>query len=300
MKKSKNRGRTRAENVLVRALILLGAILLAASVFVYGYVAYTRTGTIIPTAELIDGKPTFRFVDVGQGNSTLVTYGAHAVVIDAGTDDAKFDMTEYIKAYAPNIDYLIITHPHDDHMGGAAHLISRARVENLVLRDIEVSDGFYREALDAAQKRGTNVIRLSSAEEFDAGEIHISVLDTFGYEYDDLNDASMVTKVTAGKTSVIIMGDAGTEVEEYLIGHESDRLDCDILEVGHHGSNTSTGEAFLAVTSPEKCVISCGKNNAYGHPMPLILDRIERNGAKKYRTDKSGTIVLRGEKDEKE
>ena len=155
---------------------------------------------------------------------------------------------------------------------------------------------FFCEALETAEKRGTNVIRLSSAAEFEAGEIHISVLDTFGYEYDDLNDASMVTKVTAGETSVLIMGDAGSEVEEYLIGNESGRLDCDILEVGHHGSNTSSSEDFLAATSPDKCVISCGKNNPYGHPMPLILDRIEKTGAQIYRTDKSGTVVLRGEK----
>ena len=275
---------------------MFGVIAVCAMLIFYGFYAYTKTGTIVPTLELFDDKPTFRFIDVGQGNSTLITYRGDAVLIDAGTPGNKYETADYIRMFAPEIDYMIITHPHDDHMGGAAEIISQVEVKNLIIRDVEVSDSFYTDALDAAEKCGTNITILSSAAEFITDNITVEILDSFDFEFSDLNDSSMVTRVTAGKTSALITGDAGEKVEQILVAAYGEDLHANILEVGHHGSDTSTSSEFVMAVLPEKCVISCGKNNAYGHPTAKTLGTIREVGAEICRTDRSGTIVLRGEK----
>lgn len=281
-----------------RAVPLTALILLCAAVLAYGFFAYTRTGTIVPTAELFDGKPTIRFIDVGQGDCTLITYKGDSVLIDAGTRSNGEETADYVKLYAPSVDYFIITHPHEDHMGGAAAILESVDVKNFVILDTAVKEQFYSNAIKAAKQAKTNIIRLSDGEEFDtpADAIHIEILDAFELEYDDYNNASMITKVTVGSTAVLITGDAEREKEAYMLWTEPESLDADILKVGHHGSNTSTTDKFLEAVSPEICVISCGRNNSYGHPSSQVVQRIKDYGARVYRTDRQGTVVLRGEK----
>ncbi len=291
---------TQTEKLLKRAVSMIAMILFSISVLVYGYIAYTETGTIAPTLELFDGRPTFRFVDVGQGSCALVTYKGHAVIVDAGTGASKYESAEYIRLYAPNVDAMIITHPHEDHMGGAAQILSDVSVRKLIMRDLDVSEVFYKNALKSAKKNGTEVVRVSSPTEFDAGEIHIEIFDTFDLDYDDLNDASLVVRVTAGKTSVLFTGDAEKDEEALLVWRYGNELAADILVAGHHGSNTSSSANLLKAVSPDKCVISCGKDNSFGHPAPAAVQRMKDAGAEIYRTDKGGTVVLRGEKDEEE
>lgn len=274
-------------------------ILLCALFLIYAFWAYAKTGTIVPTAELIDGRPTMYFIDVGQGDCTLITYRSDAVLVDAGPRRSGDEAADYLRLYAPNIDYMIITHPHEDHMGGAAEILERINVENLVINDIDVPEQFFGNAINAAERAGTNIIRLTDGAEFDtpSGAIHINILDTFEFDYDDYNNASLITRVTVGSTVLMITGDAEREKEAYLtFTYTPEELDCDILQVGHHGSNTSSSEKFLEAASPEYAVISCGENNSYGHPSPQALDRLKDAGATVFRTDKKGTIILRGDK----
>ena len=299
MRKRKRYGKTArfdSKSVLKRGIVLAAFMLVCAVLLFYGLYAYEKTGTVIPTEELFDGRPTIRFVDVWQGDCTLITYKGDAVLIDAGNASNGEKTADYIRLYAPEIDYMIITHPHEDHMGGAAEVLSRVTVDNLVLRDISVGESFYSKAIKQAEKSGTEIIRISEPTEYTVGDIHIEILDVFDLDYDDLNDSSMVTRVTVGSTTVLVTGDAERDEEALLLWRDADNLDCDILKVGHHGSNTSTSEKFLEAVSPEKCVISCGRRNSYGHPSPEVLKRIRDYGAEIYRTDKGGTVVLRGEK----
>ncbi len=281
-----------------RAVPLSVLIVICAAVLVYGLFAYTKTGTIVPTAELFDGRPTVRFIDVGQGDCTLVTYKGDSVLIDAGTRSSGEETADYVSLYAPVVDYFIITHPHEDHMGGAAAILENVEVKNLVILDVTLEEQFFSNAMKAAKQAKTNIIRLSDATEFytPAEAIHIEMLDVFELEYDDYNNASMITKVTVGSTEILITGDAEREEEAYMLWTDPESLDADILKVGHHGSNTSTSDKFLEAVSPSICVISCGKNNSYGHPSPQVVQRIKDYGAKLYRTDRQGTVVLRGEK----
>lgn len=280
-----------------RGLLIFALILIIILSAVYCIISYRRTGTVYPTRELFDGLPTVRFVDVGQGDCTLVTYKGDSVLVDAGSAQNGMTTAEYVSTFAPVIDYFIITHPHEDHMGGAQFIFDETKVKNLVLSPVSVEDRFYGETIAKAQKEGTNIIYLTEPTEFMIGEIRITVLDTFGVEYSDLNDASMITRIDVCETSILITGDAESVAEKYALSHNStDILDCDILKLGHHGSSTSTTEDFLLAVSPEICVASAGKNNSYGHPSNEVVDRILEYGAILHRTDTDGNVVLRGEK----
>jgi len=216
------------------------------------------------------------------------------VLIDAGPVSSGMVAAEYVRMYAPVIEYFIITHPHEDHMGGATFIFDAVKVENLVLSTDTVMDEFYVQTLALAYEEGTNIIYLDAPAEFTIGEISVTVLDTFGVEYDDLNDASMMVRIDIEGTSLLITGDAEAVEEAYVLEHNNPALlDCDIMKIAHHGSSTSTSEAFLEAVSPETCVISCGRGNSYGHPSSVVVERIRDYGAEIRRTDTEGTIRLR-------
>ncbi len=263
---------------------------------IYSIFAYVKTGTLIPSAELIDGLPTFRFVDVGQGDCVLVTYQGEAVLVDAGPKSSGEKTAEYVSMYSPHVDYFFVTHPHEDHMGGAADVLKAVSVDYLVMSELVTDEEFYVEAVEAAKEQGTEIIYLTDAVQYDTGNISAQVYDLFDFFSDDYNNSSLFIKITAEDTTLLITGDAETEEEEYALEKYGQTLDCDILKVGHHGSRSSSSEEFLNTVTPEIAVISCGKNNSYGHPTSEVLKRLKKADAVIYRTDTDGTVILRGEK----
>lgn len=284
-----------------KRITLSGIILIVLSVL-FGGVSFLRTGTPLPTAELFDGKPTIRFIDVGQGDCTLITYKGDSVLIDAGPASSGSNTAAYVYSYAPIVDYFIITHPHEDHMGGAADILENVYVKNMILNDETSDNRFYTAAMEAAYERGVNLIYVEpdEPEVFTIGDIKITLLDSGlddESENEDFNNISLVVRVDVGSTSIMTVGDAESPVEsELLQNYAGDSiLDCDILKVGHHGSSTSTTEEFLEAVSPEICVISCGENNSYGHPHRETMELLNEYGAEIHRTDKEGTVILRGE-----
>lgn len=281
-------------STLKRGIFISLLVSVLVSVAVYCIISYRKTGTIFPTRELFDGQPTIHFIDVGQGDCTLITHHGDSVLIDAGPVSSGMVAAEYVRMYAPVIEYFIITHPHEDHMGGAPFVFDAVKVKNLVLSTDAVMDEFYIQTLALAYEEGTNVIYLDGPTEFESGEIDITVLDSFGVEYDDLNDASMMIRVDVCSTSLLITGDAEEAEESYVLTHNDPALlDCDILKVAHHGSSTSTSEDFLNAVSPNTCVISCGRGNSYGHPSNETVTRIRDYGADIRRTDTEGNIHIR-------
>lgn len=276
----------RGKNPLTVAVILAAAI-------VYSIFAYSKTGTIFPTAELIDGLPTIRFVDVGQGDCVLVTYKGESVLVDAGPASSGETAAEYVKMYAPHVDYFFITHPHEDHMGGAADILSSVKVDCLVMSDIVADEEFYTEAVYAAMKQGCEIIYLTEGAEYDTGNIDIRVYDLFDFYSSDYNNSSLFVKIEVEDTTLLVTGDSETEEEAYALSLYGDELDADILKVGHHGSRTSSSVAFLDAVTPDEAVISCGRNNSYGHPTSEVLERLNEREIIVYRTDLEGNVVLR-------
>ncbi len=268
-----------------------------AAIVAFSAFCYNRTGTFIPTEELFDGRPTFRFLDVGQGDSTLVTFGGDSVLVDAGPTSSGATAAEYIWLYSPCVDYFIITHPHEDHMGGAVDILERVNVEYLVMSDAVSDETFYNETVRYAERRGVEIIYLEGAATYTVGGITVEIADNSDLQAENGNDESLFVRITAGGTSCLITGDAEQAAEEYALAHYGDVfLDCDIMKAGHHGSASSNSEALLRAVSPHVVVIQCGRNNSYGHPSGSVLERFEALGITVYRTDIDGDVVIRGTK----
>lgn len=285
--------RKKKQNFRLTPASIAVTVLLAMVFTVYAVFAYQRTGTVVPTMELLDGHANFRFIDVGQGDCTLITHGGNGILIDAGPGSAGKRAAEEVALYSPTLDYFIITHPHEDHMGGAAEILRRVKVDCLVLTTDRVEDEFYYDTVTLADKLGIPVLYAEEELVLTAGTITAEIFDTFDLVADDLNDRSIAAKITADGTTLLVTGDAETLEEEYLLAHYGAELDADLLQVGHHGSSTSSGEAFLEAVSPETAVISCGRNNTYGHPTSEVVARLRETGAEIRRTDYEGTVLLR-------
>lgn len=259
----------------------------------YCIAAVRLTGTLTPTMELIDGHAAIRFVDVGQGDCTLIVHRGHAVLIDAGSAWGSYGTADYISTYAPKIDAFFVTHPHEDHMGGASAVLRRCRVKELYLSEAVSQEEFYPRTLEDAEKEKTSVVRLTGGGEYLFGDIRVEVYDTSAFPYEELNDASLAMRVSVDGMTLFIAGDAERPLEEYLCSRGYD-MEAQIFHAGHHGSSGSTTAALLDRVSPELAVISCGRDNLYGHPARQVLERLGERGIAVRRTDLEGTIVIRG------
>lgn len=298
MKRSKSSQNKDAERVIravaknPKLLIVIAVVLIAAFA-----ISYFTTGSIIPSYSPTGDEPQFHFIDVGQGDSTLVTYNGEAVLIDAGPASSGESTAEYVWLYAQTVDYFIITHPHEDHMGGAIDVLEKCDVECLIMPEDVSDDRFFEDTLSTAERLGVEVVVLEGASTYILDGITVEIADNSGFEHDDLNNASLFVKVTAGSTTCLFTGDAEYSAEAYAVGNYGKYyLDCDILQAGHHGSKTSSSVLLLDYVTPEICVISCAKDNSYGHPHGVALERLEDTGAQIRRTDLEGTIVITGEK----
>ncbi|MBR5313472.1 MAG: MBL fold metallo-hydrolase [Clostridia bacterium] len=284
-------------------------VILALIIFVLGILfgdqVLPTTENTATTAGLADGKPAMHFVDVGQGDCTLITYNGDAVLIDAGPVSAGDAAAEYVKSYVDEIDYFIITHPHEDHMGGAADILDNIRVANIIMPDMEVDTRFYQNTMSRIDEKNINVIYSEAHAVYDTGNIKITIIDSVIPDDDNLNNVSIVTRIDAGSTSVMLSGDAEVEAEMQIVEnytsisgsalYDASILDCDVFKAGHHGSTTSNTSEFLDLVTPGTVVISCGTGNSYGHPHQETLDLFAGYGFEVHRTDHSGTVVLSGE-----
>ncbi|MCR4905010.1 MAG: MBL fold metallo-hydrolase [Clostridiales bacterium] len=292
-KKKKRRGkRTPADIVgLIDRISLL--VLIVSLAAVYCITAVRMTGTVYPTKELLDGRAAIRFLDVGQADCTLITHRGHAVLIDAGSAYASSATAQIVSRYAPHIDAFFVTHPHEDHMGGAPAVLRASVVEALYLSAAVSHESFYEDTVRTAERRKTDVVTLSSGGTWTFGDITVECFDTFGFGYEDLNDASLILRVSVDGMTLLIAGDAERGLEGYAVDCGFD-LHASILHVNHHGSSSSSTERWIDAVSPKIAVISCGRNNAFGHPSMTVLDRLRSRGIAVLRTDRDGTVVLRG------
>ena len=221
------------------------------------------TISIVPLQEPVSNC--VYFVNVGQGDSIIIKNRNHAVMIDTG-GYKRFDMASETlipfmnKKKITHIDALILTHDDFDHSGAKDSLINNFEVKNVLT---EPSQFPYK-----------------------IGDLNIENLNTFNFTEE--NDKSLVLSLNFMKKRFLFMGDASVITEEKII--EKYNVDCDILKVGHHGSNTSTSEKFLKLASPDEAIISCSEKNKYGHPHQEIIDRLNKYHVKIRRTDKEGTI----------
>ena len=242
----------------------------------------------------VQAQTTFYFVDVGQGDCTVIQSADATLMIDTGPSDAREALTADLQGLGvQRIDTLILTHPHADHDGSLGFLVDTYSIGTLYMPEYNDDEEDYGDLLRRATGSGTQIRYPAVGDQLTVGDATTTVLSTGDpAQYpDDKNLWSIVTKIVDGGTSIIIMGDA-EDINEYAMIDAGLDLDADILRVGHHGSNTSTSGALLDAVSPDVAVISCGANNSYEHPHQETLDALWDRGIVTYRTDLSGTISV--------
>jgi len=237
---------------------------------------------------------TTHFIDVGQGDSILLQFNGKNILIDGGTQDMGPRVETYLKNYGvSSLDLLVSTHPHEDHIGGLITILKNLPVKQVLDSGQPHSSQIYEKFLTLIDQKNIpyNVAQRGQKINLDK-DLKIDVLSPPQTLFpDDLNQNSIVLKITYGNVSFLFMGDAGTEAESNLISSSYD-LKSNILKVGHHGSSSATSKAFLNEVKPAISIIEVGADNDYGHPTQKTLNALQSIGSKIYRTDTSGNIII--------
>ena len=267
-----------------------------------------------PSFPNVDGGMQIHFIDVGQADATLFVQDGHTMLFDAATKSSGDELTQYIQNLGFDyIDVLVLTHPHDDHMGGAAKILNNLEVGTVYGPDIFSiksldTIGWYNDMLEAVdsidQERNKGVDESNQTsiwhfprdedgnfEKFYIGQAFVEFYAPLEEEYSDLNDYSICAKVSFGEFDILLTGDATSKVEKDLLLQNYD-LQSEVFHSAHHGSNTGNSKEFLEAINPENIVISCGMRNRYNHPVESVMDLYEKMNVPVYRTDESGNIVL--------
>ncbi len=282
---------------LLIGLLLLagGAILLRAGLFGAGRSA--REGeTWDASSEPSEGvRARIRVIDVGQGSAMLIQSGGEAMLVDGGGRDYSSKTVACLKKQGvTKLKYIVATHYDADHLYGAIGALEAFGAETVLVPDYQTDSLVYQSFCRHLEQKETVVLHPLPGDRFGLGDCRFTVLAPCGSGYETENDYSIALRFTDGEHSLLVTGDAEAASEAEMRKKDSGdrRLSSDVYIVGHHGSASSSGEAFLQAVKPAFAVISCGRDNAYGHPKEAVLDRLRAAGAGLYRTDKQGDIVF--------
>lgn len=255
----------------------------------------TSPSPTLPTS----GELKVYIIDVGQGESILISTEERSMLIDAGENDKGDEVLDFIHDLGlEQLDYVLATHPDSDHIGGM----------DTVLENIDVTEGVffgempdklipttktYEDVLDVIEEKDIPLFTALAGDTIDLGSG--AVLTVLGpvdpQAADNKNDTSVVTRLDFGESSFLFNGDQEEDMELQLLQSGAD-LDCDMMTMGHHGSSTSSSQQYLDAVTPEYASISCGRGNQYGHPHDETIEKLEAMGVEYYRTDVNGNITF--------
>lgn len=232
------------------------------------------------------------YLDVGQADSMLITYQDKDILIDAGNNEDGPKLVNYFKSLnITKFDYVFGTHPHEDHIGGMDDIINNFEINNFYMPDVVTTTKTFEDILNSMEEKNLQFKTPNIDDEYKIGDIKLKVLYV-GKESNDLNDTSIVLKLTYKDTSYLFTGDATKKVENKLLTKD---IESDVLKVGHHGSQYSISNEFLEKVNPKYAIIEVGKNNIYKHPKEVTLTKLDNMKIKYYRTDMDGTILLKSD-----
>ena len=253
--------------------------------------APAQTTTEAPSEEVVQpGQFQITFLDVGQADCAVVCCDGLYMVIDAGNKgDSDLIYSYLTRNGIDNIEYCLLTHYHEDHIGGAQAVPRAAKVGTLLVNGAEFESQIAQDTTDAFLDAGVPIQTVSAGDELMLGSARIQILGPVK-EYDNTNDTSIVLRIVYGNTAFLFTGDAEVESEHDILDAGFD-ISCDVLKVGHHGSDSSTSYLWLRQSMPEYAIISVGQDNTYGHPHQEVVSRLEDAGVAIYRTDLLGDII---------
>ena len=235
-------------------------------------------------------KMEVHFIDVGQGDATLIICDEHAMLIDTGDTDKGTAVQNYLrKQNVKKLDYLILTHPDADHIGGAPVMITKFEIDKVFVSNYEKDNKTYQKLIQALDNKRKKATTPKVGSKYSLGTAEITIIAP-NSEYDNPNDASVGVIIRNGDHRFLFAGDAGEDAEQDILENGID-LSVDVYHAGHHGSRTATSEEFFDAVKPAYAVISCGEGNSYGHPHAQTLNLFRANGVKVYRTDEQGSII---------
>lgn len=225
------------------------------------------------------------YIDVGQADAILIENNKKYMLIDAGNNEDGDLLVNYFKdKNITDFEYVVATHPHEDHIGGMDNIIKNFNIKNYYMPDCYTTTKTFEETLDALEEKNLSFETPDIDSEFRLGDALFKVLYT-GTDKRDLNNTSIVLKMTYKDISFMFTGDATNVTEKKILAKN---LQSDVLKVGHHGSQYSTSEKFLDKVNPKYAIISVGTGNIYDHPKDITLNKLK--GIEVHRTDKEGTI----------
>lgn len=261
-----------------------------------------KTGSAITKDFLSENKQNLKvyFFDVGQADSILIMNEEQTMLIDAGNNNDGELIVQNLKTLGiTKIDYLIGTHPHEDHIGGLDDIIKNFEIGIIYMPRVQANTKTFEDVLDAVQEKNLTITTPKVKDTFLIGKANCQVL-AVDNNTKNFNLSSIVIRMEFEGITYLLMGDSEKEVEEKILKTmEKSSMKANILKVGHHGSDTSSCEKFIEAVTPEISIISVGKDNSYGHPQQGVIERLEEKGSKVYRTDKVGNIFIEQRKNEK-
>lgn len=239
----------------------------------------------------VNGELKVHFIDVGQADSILIQQGSENMLIDAGNNDDEKTLKNYLSNIGVSeFKYVVGTHAHEDHIGSLDYVMNSFKVGKIYFPKATSTTKTFENLAKAVKNKGMQFTVPNVGETFNIGDAKCTVLAPNGTSYDDANNYSIVIKLEYGNNSFLFTGDAEDVSEEEMLAKGFD-LRADVLKAGHHGSSSSSTDAFLNAVNPKYAVISVGKDNDYGHPHKETLQKFSSKGINVYRTDESGTIV---------
>lgn len=255
------------------------------------YCLLTNEKTHDGTKDKNNGCLVSHYIDVGEGDCELVELpDGKCLLIDAGTSDCGEKIVKYISSLGyKSIDYVILSHPHSDHIGGMPNVLKNFEVGIIYMPD---TTGISPEYVDMAQlikkKQIPTEVAKRGVKVCDGDGYSVDIIAPCSKSYDNENNYSAVVMIKFGETSFLYMGDAEKESENEIGGN----IEADVIKIGHHGSKTSSSSDFLKRVNPEYAVIPCGKDNDNGHPDEGVLTVLNALGTEIYRTDRHGNVVI--------
>ena len=250
------------------------------------------------------------FFDVGQGDSALIRTPTHQnILIDGGPDNTLITkLGQTLPFYDRQIDLMVLTHPHDDHLFGLVEVLKRYKVKQVLSTGVLYTTDAYLEWLKLIKEKSIPFKVALSGQEFDfaescqnqtactSKEVSLKVVYPFSslanQSSDNMNQTSVVTQLQYDKIKILFTGDLEKAGESEILSHPAIDLQSQVIKIGHHGSQTSSGEEFIKAVKPQFAVISVGQNNKFGHPAKSVVDRLKSLGIKILRTDQQGDLRL--------